>query len=152
MVVLKVNRHGKVRFLAEAFRVLRPPGSGGAGGRLLLDNSIVTTGDQHGVFSKQPIALVSVPAGAAGPGLPREDKVLSLEHFLLRCCSAPAHEAWARKAAAAAPGSVLPAAQDWRAALGVRRWDIRRVRQPSGSHALVLSKRSGDPVRGLFRG
>ena len=47
----------KVRFLAEAFRVLRPPLSGGAGGRLLLDNSIVTTGDQHGVFSKTPIAL-----------------------------------------------------------------------------------------------
>ena len=74
--------------------------------------------------------------------------MLSLEHFLLRCCSAPAHEAWARKAAAAAPGSVLPAATDWRAALGVRRWDIRRVRQPSGSHALVLSKRSADPVSG----
>ena len=81
MVVLKVNRHGKVRFLAEAFRVLRPPVSGGAGGRLLLDNSIVTTGDQHGVFSKQPIALVSVPAGAAGPGLPREDKVLALDVY-----------------------------------------------------------------------
>ena len=61
MVVLKVNRHGKVRFLAEAFRVLRPPGSGGAGGRLLLDNSIVSTGDQHGVFSKEPIALSGPP-------------------------------------------------------------------------------------------
>ena len=69
----------KVRFLAEAFRVLRPPPPGGAGGRLLLDNSIVSTGDQHGVFSKEPIALVRVPAGAAGPGLPREDKVLALD-------------------------------------------------------------------------
>ena len=36
------------------------------------------------------------------------------------------------------PGSVLAAAGDWRAALNIRRWDIRRVRQPSGAPALSV--------------
>ena len=35
-------------------------------------------------------------------------------------------------------GSVLAAAGDWRAALNIRRWDIRRVRQPSGAPALSV--------------
>ena len=92
------------------------------GGELRVDGAISTTGDQSGVHSSDPIATVTFPPTGAIAGsdcFDGEPRVLSLEQFLLRCCSETAHAAWLAKKS---PAKRARAEAHWTTGLGMRHW------------------------------